>query len=229
MAVRTRDVLHHFLKGGVGSNGQGEQLEGDILSRARAGDERAFLALHRAANPGLLRYLTVLAGDQAMTVADQTWHEVSADLVGFEGDLEQFRGWVAAIARRRALDLVAVRGRQVGPDQDDPGGAGDLHPPQTRRALELIAQLPLQQSEVVLLRTVVGLDEAATAAVLGLRRSRVRSAARRAFASLGVRLTLAVPGRRPSRPAEQVSLTLPHARRPVSGDLTPPRGLAVPS
>jgi RNA polymerase sigma-70 factor, ECF subfamily len=211
-------------------NGQGGQLEGDVLSRARAGDERAFLALYRAANPGLLRYLTVLAGDQAMTVADQTWHEVSADLVGFEGDLEQFRGWVATVARRRALDLVAARGRHDGSVRESsPEGVADLHPPQTRRALELIAQLPLRQSEVLLLRTVVGLDEAATATVLGLRRCRVRSAARRAFASLGVRLALAVPGRRPARPAEPVTVTLPNARRPVSGELTPPRGLAVPS
>ena len=140
---------------------------------------------------------------------------------------------VASIARRRALELMAVRaGRPTSSHDGAPPArpATELHPPQTRRALELIAQLPQQQSEVLLLRTVVGLDEAATAAVLGLRRSRVRSTARRAAAALGRRLVLVVPGRRAAREGEPVTaVVLPQARRPASGELTPPRGVAVPS
>ena len=208
-------------------NGQGGQVDGDVLGRARAGDERAFLALYRAANPGLLRYLSVLAGEQAVAVADQTWHEVSCDLVAFEGDLEHFRAWVASIARRRALELVEAHHGGIG--HPSGAGAGDLHPPQTRRALELIAQLPQQQSEVLLLRTVVGLDEAATAAVLGLRRSRVRATARRAAAVLGRRLAAAMPSRWAAPPGAAQPLAVPQARRPIPGDLTPPRGIAVPS
>ena len=46
-----------------------DSQESDVLGRARAGDERAFLALYRAAQPGLLRYLSVLVGDAAEEVA----------------------------------------------------------------------------------------------------------------------------------------------------------------
>ena len=208
-------------------NGLGEQLEGDVLARARAGDERAFLALYRAANPGLLRYLTVLAGDQAVAVAEQTWYEISCDLADYQGGLEDFRGWVAAVARRRALELIAARDRTT-----TVAGEPGLHPPQTRRALQLIAELPLEQSEVLLLRTVVGLDEATTAAVLGLRRARVRGAARRAAAALHLRLGVvaALPRRHFGRQGEPAGISsVPAARRPPPGDFTPPRGLPVSS
>jgi len=164
----------------------------DVLGRAQAGDERAFLALYRAAQPGLLRYLAVIVGDAAEELAAQTWHEVARDLAEFPGSLEGFRTWVAGIGRRLALDhLDAVRsaaGRPTGP----------LTPPipeRTARALRMIGELPEPQAEAVALRSVVGLDAASAAQILGVRPGALRRAARKGLQALSRRLDAAADAR----------------------------------
>lgn len=54
----------------------------------------------------------------------------------------------------------------------------------TERALELVARLPRDQAEAVLLRVVVGLDGPAAARVLGKRPGAVRTAAHRGLRRL---------------------------------------------
>ena len=54
----------------------------------------------------------------------------------------------------------------------------------TRAAIELIASLPKEQAEAVLLRVVVGLDTQSAAQVLGKRPGAVRVAAHRGLKSL---------------------------------------------
>jgi DNA-directed RNA polymerase specialized sigma24 family protein len=55
------------------------------LDAARRGDENGFRTLYRAVQPGLLRYLRVLAPDDADDVASETWLQVSRDLNRFSG------------------------------------------------------------------------------------------------------------------------------------------------
>ena len=52
----------------------------DVLSRARAGDETAFLRLWDHLHPRLLRYLRVLGCDEADDVASETWLQAIRDL-----------------------------------------------------------------------------------------------------------------------------------------------------
>jgi RNA polymerase sigma-70 factor (ECF subfamily) len=161
----------------------------DVLGRARSGDERAFLALYRAAQPGLLRYLTVLVGEAAEVVSERTWAEVGRELAGFTGTLEGFRAWVAGIGRRRALELLAELGLEaveVPGSSIDPG-AGPTSP-RTARALRMIAELPREQAEAITLRSVMGLDETAAATVLGIRRGTLRRHALRGLRALARRL-----------------------------------------
>lgn len=158
----------------------------DVLGRARAGDERAFLALYRAAQPGLVRYLSVLVGGDAEQVAAQTWAEVNRELAGFDGELDSFRGWAAGIGRRLArehLDRQSHAGSAVALDPL----AGPT-PPRASRALRLIAELPRAEAEVVTLRAVMGMGEAEVASVLGLRPGAVRRAAERGLRALTRRL-----------------------------------------
>ncbi|MBC9717159.1 RNA polymerase sigma factor [Streptomyces sp. TRM66268-LWL] len=148
--------------------------------------------------PGLLGYLRGLVGDDAEDVAGDAWLEISRDLGRFKGDGTGFRGWSAVIARHRALDLL--RRRKVRPQQSPYGsellelpGAGDtsaeaLETLATERALALIAELPRDQAEAVLLRVVVGLDGPSVARVLGKRQGAVRTAAYRGLKRLGTRL-----------------------------------------
>jgi RNA polymerase sigma-70 factor (ECF subfamily) len=168
------------------------------LDAARDGEDDAFRVLYRAVQPGLLRYLRVLVGDDAEDVASEAWLQVARDLGKFRGDLDGFRGWVATIARHRAIDhLRHQRRRPVAverveeladvPGREDTAGAA-VDAIGTDAALALIAELPRDQAEAVLLRVVLGLDAPAAAKVLGKRPGAVRTAAYRGLRTLAERL-----------------------------------------
>lgn len=164
------------------------------VSRAQRGDEEAFRSLYRSVQPGLLRYLRVLVGEQAEDVASEAWLQVVRDLGSFHGDDDAFRGWTATIARHRALDHLRRLRRQpvveTEPAQlpEQPGGDDAaslaLEAISTDAALALIARLPRDQAEAVMLRTVLGLDATAAGKVLGKRAGAVRTAAHRGLRRL---------------------------------------------
>lgn len=175
--------------------------DGDLASAlvaARAGDESGFVLLYRDLHPRILRYAATLVGAEAEDVVAETWLQVSRDLPRFSGDHDAFRGWVATITRNRALDLLRSRARrpvvlddlvdlheQAAPD-DTAGAALDRL--RTRQAIALIATLPRDQAEAVMLRSIVGLDVTRTAEVLGKRPTAVRVAAHRGLKRLAARL-----------------------------------------
>ena len=166
------------------------------LSAAQDGDEAGFVALYRDVQPRLLRYATVLIGrDSAEDVTAEAWLQISRDLHRFSGDVDRFRGWAATIVHHRAMDLCRAIARRppVAPapdgDGDEPAGARDtaacaLDALSTDTALGLIAALPREQAQAVLLRAVVGLDARAAGAVLGKRAGAVRVAAHRGLKKL---------------------------------------------
>ncbi|MGK3201379.1 RNA polymerase sigma factor [Amycolatopsis sp. MEPSY49] len=168
------------------------------LERARRGDEDAFRVLYRAVQPGLCRYLRVLVGQDAEDVASEAWLQITRDLTSFRGDLAGFRAWTATIGRHRALDHLRHRRRRPVADApaewfperaapDDTASAA-IEATTTDAALALIATLPRDQAEAVVLRAVVGLDAKAAAAVLGKRPGAVRTAAYRGLRTLADRL-----------------------------------------
>jgi RNA polymerase sigma-70 factor (ECF subfamily) len=71
---------------------------------ARQGDESCFATAYRLVQPGLLRYMRTLVGEEAEDVASEAWLQVSRDVRKFCGDGDAFRGWVRAVARNRAVD-----------------------------------------------------------------------------------------------------------------------------
>lgn len=171
---------------------------GAAVARAQEGDEVAFAAAYRIVQPGLLGYLRGIVGDDAEDVASDAWLEIARDLGRFRGDGAGFRGWTATIARHRALDhlrRLRVRPRGTALEQDAldlPGGHSTqdeaLESLSTAYALELVAGLPRDQAEAVLLRVVVGLDGPAAARVLGKRPGAVRTSAHRGLKRLARRL-----------------------------------------
>ncbi|MER7107905.1 RNA polymerase sigma factor [Streptomyces sp. NPDC000229] len=174
--------------------GDDAELTTAVLA-AQDGDEDAFRAVYRAVHPRLLGYIRTLVGDaDAEDVASEAWLQISRDLDRFSGDADRFRGWAARIARNRALDHLRMRGRRpaVGGDEteltDKPAESDTadeaMEALATGRTMNLIAQLPQDQAEAVILRVVVGLDAKSAAKTLGKRPGAVRTAAHRGLKRL---------------------------------------------
>lgn len=177
--------------------GEPDALAASVIA-AQHGDESAFAALYVAVQPGLLRYLRALVGDDADDVASEAWLHIARDLPGLR-DTEGFRGWAAAIARHRALDHLRHHRRrpavatpieelaELPTGQPDPADQA-VEAISTDQAVALIASLPRDQAEAVLLRVVVGLDAESAARVLGKRAGAVRVAAHRGLRRLAAML-----------------------------------------
>ncbi|GHA08524.1 DNA-directed RNA polymerase sigma-70 factor [Streptomyces echinoruber] len=174
--------------------GDDAELTAAVLA-AQDGDETAFRTVYRAVHPRLLGYVRTLVGDpDAEDVASEAWLQIARDLERFRGDADRFRGWAARIARNRALDHIRMRGRRpaIGGDETELTGrpaesdtAGEaIEALATDRILALIARLPQDQAEAVVLRVVVGLDAKTAAETLGKRPGAVRTAAHRGLKRL---------------------------------------------
>ena len=176
-----------------------------VVRAACGGDQDAFRALYRTVQPGLLRYLRGLVGDDAEDVASETWLQIARDVRSFRDDGVGFRGWAATIARNRAMDHL--RRHRRGPaatvpietliDLADGQDTADqaIQASATHAAIALISTLPRDQAEAILLRVVVGLDAEAAARVLGKRAGAVRTAAWRGLRRLAAQLDREAAGR----------------------------------
>jgi RNA polymerase sigma-70 factor, ECF subfamily len=168
------------------------------LDAARAGNAVGFEAIYRAMAPRLARYARGLVGQDADDVAAEAWLQIVRDLGRFEGDWDAFRGWAARILRNRAIDHLRSAARRpmrtATVDVLLDRAAGDdtaidaEESMSTAAALELIATLPPDQAEAVLLRAVVGLDAKSAGEVLGKRAGAIRVAAHRGLKTLADRL-----------------------------------------
>ncbi|MFE3163432.1 RNA polymerase sigma factor [Streptomyces sp. NPDC059224] len=207
---------------------------------AQGGDETAFRIVYRAVQPRLLGYVRTLVGDpDAEDVASEAWLQIARDLDRFEGDADRFRGWAARIARNRALDHIRMRGRRpaIGGDETELTGrpaesdtAGEaIEALTTDSTLSLIARLPQDQAEAVVLRVVMGLDAKTAADTLGKRAGAVRTAAHRGLKKLaellgadpeqaGVVLEALPPQREPKDRAV-TSATVTHTRSRTQKDM----------
>jgi len=166
---------------------------GDTLARAQAGDEAAFACIFRDIQPALLRYLRVIAPDPE-DVAGETWVQVVAGLGGFRGEEQAFRAWLFTIARHRAADAGRSRARRPAVPLETSGAEDQLTSPDTadlaleavsaQAAVAMIATLPAEQAEIIMLRVVAGLDTADVARIVRKTPGAVRVAAHRGLRRL---------------------------------------------
>lgn len=162
---------------------------------AQRGDELAFLRVFQAVHPRLLGYVrTLVPGPDAEDVTAEAWLHISRDLSRFSGDADRFRGWAHRIARNRSLDHLRARRRrpvecgdeQVLIDQAGPADTAEeaLAAVSTAHAFALVAELPREQAEAVIVRTLLGLDARRAALLLGSRPGAVRTATHRGLRQL---------------------------------------------
>lgn len=162
------------------------------LAGAQAGSEEAFTCIFRDVQPALLRYLRVISSEPE-DVAGDTWLQVTGGLARFRGDEQRFRAWLFTIARHRAVDRGRSRARYPTVPLDPvmeirltSPDAADLavEAIAARRAVALVASLPGDQAEVVMLRVVAGLDVSEVARIVGKSPGAVRVTVHRALRRL---------------------------------------------
>ncbi len=170
------------------------------IAAARRGDAAAITRLYRAHQPRLLRVLRSEIGDAADDVASQTWLEVVGALGRFEGDEGGFRALLFTIARRRVADHRRTRRRRPAtpseprPLDDTVEAADDTEATALagvdgdRAVQRIMALLPPDQAEVLLLRVVADLPVEQVAAVLGRAPGTVRVQQHRALKRLAAAL-----------------------------------------
>lgn len=166
---------------------------------AQRGDSECFRVLYREVQPKLLRYLSFLVDSDAEDIASETWLQATRDLHKFQGNIDNFRGWITTIARHRAMDHLRKHSRQPPavpmPVEEfsffaaaDDTEARAIESITTDDAMKMISSLPRDQAEAVVLRAVVGMDAKTAAAVVGKRAGAIRTAAYRGLKTLAKRL-----------------------------------------
>jgi RNA polymerase sigma-70 factor (ECF subfamily) len=171
----------------------------DDLVQAWSGDEAAFARIFDRTQPVLLRYLRAMAPGVAEDIASETWLSIVRDLPSFHGEEKAFRGWALAIARHRMVDATRVEARHPAVPMAEPPlpshaaaepDTGELvvERAQTRQALALIATLPPDQAEALVLRVVAGLDVAQVAQIMGRSSGAVRVLTHRGLKTLTARI-----------------------------------------
>ncbi len=170
-----------------------------MLAGAQAGAEWAVTLLYRDLNPRLLGYLTAREPRAADDLAAEVWLAVAQQLSGFEGTEDAFCAWLFSIARRRLVDFRRTGVRRatdpVPAERLERAGVDDTEAivleglAAEEAAAFVVATLPPDQAEVVLLRVLGGLDVDQVALLLGKRPGTVRVLQHRALRRLQRRLT----------------------------------------
>ena len=172
---------------------------GEVIDLVRGGDPYAVEELFGEIQPRLLRFLHSQESRFADDLAAEVWLAVAGGVSRFEGDWDDFRAWIFAIARRRLADhrRTAVRRRTdvVAVEDFELHRADDttedtaLDKISGQQAAALVsAVLSGDQAEVLLLRVLADLDVDQVASIMQRSPNWVRVTQHRAMRTLAKRL-----------------------------------------
>jgi RNA polymerase sigma-70 factor (ECF subfamily) len=175
--------------------------EADLIDAVRAGDRARFAVLVQRHNQALFRACRAVLGDdaEAEDAVQAAWIAVYRALAGFRGDAS-FRTWATRIAVNEASARLRRRGRlaevplvEVTTMTIDGGAESAVSDGELGRFLEQrIDALPEGMRTVLVLRDILELDTAETAACLGIGEEAVRVRLHRARRALADSLTEAM-------------------------------------
>ncbi|MHB8244239.1 MAG: RNA polymerase sigma factor [Acidimicrobiales bacterium] len=170
-----------------------------VLARARQGEQASIVTLYQDVTPPLIRYLRAREPREAEDLCSEIWLKLAELIPTFEGTERQWWGLVFLVARRalndywkrqrrRATDPVATEALADFPGTSDVEAAG-LQSVTTAEAIAVVrSALSDEQADVILLRTVAGLDIDEVAAAMGKRPATIRVIQHRALRRLAGRL-----------------------------------------
>ncbi len=178
----------------------------DVLAAAKRGEEWAAEQLYVDLQPRMLRFLRGLEPGAADDLAGEVWLALARGMSGFTGDLAGMRAWVFTIARRRAADYRRSAGRHPAAPTEAEFFNGLVGPGDTAHdvieslsgqdAVDLMmATLPDEHAEVLMLRVLGELDVLHVAQVMGRSPNWVRVTQHRALRRLAAVLDNAVGGK----------------------------------
>ncbi|HEX4903847.1 MAG TPA: RNA polymerase sigma factor [Acidimicrobiales bacterium] len=177
-------------------SGLGEAFDA-VLAAARAQEPWAFQRIFDWLGRPVAAYLRGAGVEDPDGTANEVFLRVFGGVARFEGTEGRFRSWVFAIAHNLVIDDRRRRSRRpqaavLDADEGPSAAAAEdlaLVSLGDERIRALLASLPPDQRDVVLLRIVADFSIEDTAAALGKRAGAVKSLQHRATASLRRLLT----------------------------------------
>lgn len=164
-----------------------------VIAAAQTGAEWAIAVLYRAYAPALTRFFGGRSVRDAEDLTQEVWLAAGPKLATFVGDEAGFRAWLFTFARRRLIEhwrktarrpvTTAAQIDYVDPDADP----ADLTV-SASGVTRLIATLPDDQAEVILLRVIADLDAKSVAQIVGKSEGSVRVLQHRALRRLAKEL-----------------------------------------
>jgi RNA polymerase sigma factor (sigma-70 family) len=173
----------------------GEAFDG-VLAAARTGEAWAYQKLFDWLARPVAAYLRGAGVEDPDGLANECFLRVFGGVAQFEGTEGRFRSWVFAIAHNLVIDDRRRQSRRPrGVELTDEAGTPMASAEETafisigdERLRALLADLPPDQRDVVLLRIVADMSIEDTAAALGKKPGAVKSLQHRATAALRRRL-----------------------------------------
>jgi RNA polymerase sigma-70 factor (ECF subfamily) len=167
--------------------------DGDLLDRARRGDEAAFFELYERYRRCVFQFSWRLTGSEAAAedVAQECFLAL-LDGADYDSRYGALRTYLLGIARHRAIRRMRVSERESAEADDQPGSVDTLGELLAAERAEMVARavaaLPLPQREAVILFEYEELSMEEIAAVTGVEVGAVKSRLFRARESLRRRL-----------------------------------------
>jgi RNA polymerase sigma factor (sigma-70 family) len=157
-----------------------ERSEVELLARIRGGDDTAFEALYDAYHPRLLAFCQHMLGsrEEAEDVLQHTFMAAYRSLrAGY--DVVELKPWLYTIARNRCLSVMRARREEVELDERAPATEGLAAEVDRRADLRMLVRdvqrLPPDQRAALVLFEVGDHSHQEIAAVLGVRREKVKA------------------------------------------------------
>ena len=154
--------------------------ESELLARVRSGDDSAFEALYDAYHRRLLAFCQHMLGsrEEAEDVLQHTFMAAYRSLrAGYE--VVDLKAWLYTIARNRCLSVMRVRREEVALDEAAPATEGLAAEVDRRADLRMLVRdvqrLPPDQRAALVLFEVGDQSHKEIAAVLGVRREKVKA------------------------------------------------------
>jgi len=153
----------------------------ESISRARAGDAKAFTGLVAEHGPDVLRLCALITADWSLAedAAQNTWHQAWRRLNTVR-DMASLRPWLLRVAANEAKQLLRRNRRHAAQSLDVAGKVAGTSDPQEDAALRAaLRTLEPAERELLAHRYVVGLSSEEIGRQLGLSAEGVRSRLKR--------------------------------------------------